>query len=1028
MSGALDEEEDENEEDEVLVNNSIPTPSLENNEYVRKAVKLRAEADEEEDPEKKRALFEEANKYQQAGNTSRNKRILGALTSDKLMFESNREIVQTFRSQSKRNSAANDAWRYEQKADSLFFIADDLRAKAVLNEDIIARLEQIEEANELLAEAKEIQGFSINKYQESKSSKEEEGIVMLFGENKTGSDFVSNSEKLKNSNAEEQLTSKVDARFQSEIDEIGQTDDSDENSGSNEESESDLVLNSETSKYSNAAGQINSDSSIPLKEGINENLAGIDESDNSNTDYDNLNQSPNVENAVADLDRGTRVSKNTENKTADLEKDTSMPADIENKEKDELSLGEIKNVSSETEENEINQAYELTNKKEVFSKEATNIEVREFPQEILTGSDNIEPPEVVYKSLIKEADEAEASEVERVERIIQLKMDAAADRTKSEELLAKVDGLSDEAAIMNKINAANKFRASAEEKEVDAKNQEFILKNNVAEARQKRKEAQMILAAMDSDKQTQIFTESKSSDSSLEKVRQFLNEEESVDGIDSKNRIESIAQNIELNVESNKNESTDFSAVNSDGPKKYVAEYSTVQTEKQVTEISLKSDSVVSESNTGVQKDGLYVSNDSREEEGGFEGDGPLIPVNLNDDTDVEIETGKMSLLNEGGTEGSVDVDFVVGANKVYRSDSKIPLNTQMPNGLIYQVQVGAFRKKIDPTIFNGLSPLVGEKTTSGIVRYKVGYFRGFKSANMAKGRIRKLGFPDAFVVIFYNGNRITLDKANEIFDAANEGEKFVYENLIEDEVQNLRELGIEENEAEYVSNESEKNVPFVLTPLAMSQASNENGLDNNLLSINGLFYTVQVGVFRNPRISSDLSGVMPLYTERLSNGYLRYTTGVYRDYETADERKGSVRQKGIKDAYVTAYKDNKRISASQARNEQEDEVSENSNVKKQSESLSTKIEVVFKVQVGAYRAPINVETNPVFQNILDYGISNLKTSNGILIYMVGSFKTKSEADNLRKVINNTGGQGCFVVALLNGERIPIEKALEISE
>ena len=66
-------------------------------------------------------------------------------------------------------------------------------------------------------------------------------------------------------------------------------------------------------------------------------------------------------------------------------------------------------------------------------------------------------------------------------------MDAADDRTKSESLLAQVDELTDEEEITKKINEANTFRAKAEEKEVEAKNQELILKNNVNEAQQKEK-------------------------------------------------------------------------------------------------------------------------------------------------------------------------------------------------------------------------------------------------------------------------------------------------------------------------------------------------------------------------------------------------------------------------------------------------------------------------------------------------------------------------------------------------------------
>ena len=194
---------------------------------------------------------------------------------------------------------------------------------------------------------------------------------------------------------------------------------------------------------------------------------------------------------------------------------------------------------------------------------------------------------------------------------------------------------------------------------------------------------------------------------------------------------------------------------------------------------------------------------------------------------------------------------------------------------------------------------------------------------------------------------------------------------------------------------------------------------------INGLFYTVQVGVYRTPKLSSDFNGLSPLYTEKTSSGYLRYTTGMYQDYKSADEGKVSVRNQGMKDAFVTAYKNNQRISIAQARKEQDasNAVSANSDSKN---TGVDNIDVVFKVQVGAYRSPIVVESTPVFKDLTTYEVSSLTTSGGLLIYMLGAYKTKAEADNLRQVVVSSGGKDSFVVALVNGERIPMTRALEI--
>ena len=449
-----------------------------------------------------------------------------------------------------------------------------------------------------------------------------------------------------------------------------------------------------------------------------------------------------------------------------------------------------------------------------------------------------------------------------------------------------------------------------------------------------------------------------------------------------------------------------------------------VDAEKTPEILAETSDEVVVEEVAVVEDPEPPVIKDNVRKDDEFEFDSPEL---------VEIDMDNVALLNESGAINDIPEEFSLDSEKMYASTTSIPVDPPMPKGLIYQVQVGAFRQKIDPGIFNGLSPLVGEQISSGITRYKVGYFRGFISANIAKGRIRQLGYKDAFVVVFYNGKRITVDKAEEVITAADESEQFVYKNLVKDEVEQLKSLGITSEQGDELSAASVAPVEADNQPLVSGTSkevipTEENGLSNDLLKINGLFYTVQVGVYKTPRGSNDLFGLSPLYTEKTSNGYLRYTTGMFQDYNSADRRKNTVRNQGVRDAFVTAYKDNQRISVAQARQEEGDDnnASANSGSNKQGDSSSDNAEVVFKVQVGAYRTPITVETTPVFKDLTNYEVSSLRTSGGLLIYMVGSYKTKEEADNLRQVVVNYGGKDCFVVALVNGKRIPITRALEM--
>ena len=907
LSGELD-----GDDSDIVNEVSYVVPIREDNEYTRKADLLRKQADEEVDPEKKTALFEEARLNDLAGNTKRTERLLKELNADKTTFEANKQIVITSREQSNNNTPANKAWKYENEADSLFKLGEELRVKANSNPDDIEKLKQITAANELLAEAKEVQASAIRKYQESKSAPDEPDFITAFRKDNVADDVAQKDEEVVEGNTTET---------------------------EGETTTAPIVAINET--LENPTKESIFEEELPTTTAVAEEVTQIQETEEEPTAI--VEEEPEVEIASVET---PEVKEEVVNEPIEPETYTS-PAVLEIPEEEKT-------------EEEIEKQVEVA-----------VVPVQEITEIPAASSEN--SAEETYKELVAEADAAEASEAERVQRIVHLKNQAGINRNKSEEFLSQVDGLQDEEEIMQKLGEANKLRALAEEQEVEAKNQELILKNNVAEARAKRKEAEMILAGVEESKQADVQAAAQNDNEELKTVREFL-EGNGAGEAEEVAIVNPVAEPV-TNEPETISEIEEVSAV---------TEVETVEFEEPV-----ESTPTISSS---------YES--------------------------TEIDMNNIALLDEGGTENSVEDEFVMDQSKVYSTNDAIPLDPEMPNGIIYQVQVGAFRQKINPAIFNGLSPLVGEKIPSGIIRYKVGYFRGFKSANMAKGRIRKLGYPDAFVVVFYNGNRITLDKAEEVIAAADEGEKFVYENLVQDEVQELVKMGISEEEA-FEDPVISANTPSVVVQGAPAQ---ENGLQNDLLKIGGLFYTVQVGVFSSPRISSDLKGVSPLYTEKTSNGYLRYTTGVYRNFGSADERKEEVRTQGVKDAFVTAYKDNQRISASQAREEQgsDNNASANSGSNKQGDSSSDNAEVVFKVQVGAYRAPITVESTPVFKDLTNYEISNIKTSSGLLIYMVGNYKTKAEADNLRQVVVNSGGSDCFVVALVDGKRIPMRQALEL--
>ena len=66
---------------------------------------------------------------------------------------------------------------------------------------------------------------------------------------------------------------------------------------------------------------------------------------------------------------------------------------------------------------------------------------------------------------------------------------------------------------------------------------------------------------------------------------------------------------------------------------------------------------------------------------------------------------------------------FIETEEAVYSEENPIPVNPKIPDGLIYKVQVGAFRKPIPQDLFKGFAPISAEKVRDDITRYRVGYF-----------------------------------------------------------------------------------------------------------------------------------------------------------------------------------------------------------------------------------------------------------------------------------------------------------------
>lgn len=230
--------------------------------------------------------------------------------------------------------------------------------------------------------------------------------------------------------------------------------------------------------------------------------------------------------------------------------------------------------------------------------------------------------------------------------------------------------------------------------------------------------------------------------------------------------------------------------------------------------------------------------------------------------------------------------------------EKPLPIGERKLNGLVFRVQVGAFRKTVPPNLFREFTPVNGEVIPNGLTCYMAGYFNNSNTAIKARNDIRTLGYSDAFIVAYCDGKRIPFEQGQ------------LYE-------QNKQCIGLSENDLTIQLQNLLKN------DLIIESSNNSNSEVSTLtkdefgVEIAGntdyLYFSVQVGVFNRSLNPARLNGISDLIIHKAENGQLRYSSGRFDNINEAKNRKNDVNTKGITDAFIVAYFKGKRISFGEA-------------------------------------------------------------------------------------------------------------------
>jgi hypothetical protein len=117
---------------------------------------------------------------------------------------------------------------------------------------------------------------------------------------------------------------------------------------------------------------------------------------------------------------------------------------------------------------------------------------------------------------------------------------------------------------------------------------------------------------------------------------------------------------------------------------------------------------------------------------------------------DVELTEKGEQLKNE---KTELYQSFKLIENPVYDLNEKIVINPDIPDGLIYRIQLGVFRNEVTPPFFKGITPVYGFKQEGAdLTGYYAGVFRRKDDAGKALLQVRQKGFRDAFIVAFSDG------------------------------------------------------------------------------------------------------------------------------------------------------------------------------------------------------------------------------------------------------------------------------------
>jgi hypothetical protein len=236
-------------------------------------------------------------------------------------------------------------------------------------------------------------------------------------------------------------------------------------------------------------------------------------------------------------------------------------------------------------------------------------------------------------------------------------------------------------------------------------------------------------------------------------------------------------------------------------------------------------------------------------------------------------------------------------------------------------------------------------------------------------------------------------------------------EKLLQQEMDELLTMKINSNDTSAIS--------LLKLDLKENETKNEE-----IFNKEDIVYRVQLGAFKN-RISTKVfntsTGVIELKT---GENIYRYVTTGYKTIEDAAATRADLVIQGYSDAFVSAYKNGKRILLSETKAHVEGEYKEDLSENKMFSSIDKKL-VIFKIQLGPLKKRLQENgMDERVKEILD--IDKQTTASGSIRYSTGNFPNQEAAEKYRTELESKGFSDAFIIATFKNEIISIQEAIEL--